>query len=120
MSSRISEHAPKFCTVYAVSKGKLSSMRPSDSEANENIKDDQIDKSYSAKSSSSNASVSQKGTNSTETDHLRNQSVYFGEGKEIINYFSGKSDNVTSDHASSLSETPTDLTSERQVTSLVI
>ncbi|KAM7499508.1 hypothetical protein LguiA_023922 [Lonicera macranthoides] len=114
LSSRISERAPKFCTVYAVSKGKLSSMRPSDSEANENIKDDQSDKSYSAKSSSSNASVSQTGTNSTETDHLRNQSVYFGEGKEIINYFPGKSDNVTSDQASSLSETPTDLTSERQ------
>lgn len=94
-------------------------MRPSDSEANENIKDDQSDKSYSAKSSSSNASVSQTGTNSTEADHLRNQSVDFEEGKEIINSFPGKSDNVTSYQASSLLETLTDLTSERQVTSLL-
>ncbi|XP_073119782.1 U-box domain-containing protein 35-like [Henckelia pumila] len=33
LSSRISECCPSFCTVYVVSKGKLSSVRPSDPEA---------------------------------------------------------------------------------------
>lgn len=28
MSSRISKQAPRFCNVYVVSKGKLSSVRP--------------------------------------------------------------------------------------------
>lgn len=34
LSSRISESTPSFCTIYAVSKGKLLSVRPSDSEIN--------------------------------------------------------------------------------------
>ncbi|KAK4431686.1 U-box domain-containing protein 52 [Sesamum alatum] len=33
LSSRISECCPSFCTVYVVSKGKLSAVRPSDPEA---------------------------------------------------------------------------------------
>lgn len=32
LSARISESIPSFCTVYAISKGKLSSLRASDSE----------------------------------------------------------------------------------------
>lgn len=34
LSSRISDSTPKFCTIYAVSKGKLLSVRPSDPEIN--------------------------------------------------------------------------------------
>ncbi|XP_055827030.1 U-box domain-containing protein 35-like isoform X2 [Solanum dulcamara] len=34
LSSRISDSTPSFCTIYAVSKGKLLSIRPSDSEIN--------------------------------------------------------------------------------------
>ncbi|KAA8539769.1 hypothetical protein F0562_026461 [Nyssa sinensis] len=52
LSSSISESTPKFCTVYAVSKGKLSSVRPSDSETNRSIKDDSSDTSCSSNSSS--------------------------------------------------------------------
>ncbi|KAK4480627.1 hypothetical protein RD792_013705 [Penstemon davidsonii] len=41
LSLKISEICPNFCTVYAVTKGKLSSMRPSDSETNSSsIRDD--------------------------------------------------------------------------------
>lgn len=56
MSSRISEQTPSFCTVYAVSKGKLSSMRPSDSGPVGSFKDDRSDTSCSTHSSSSHAS----------------------------------------------------------------
>ncbi|KAL8096033.1 U-box domain-containing protein 35-like isoform X2 [Apium graveolens] len=52
LSSKISEGTPSYCTVYAVSKGKLSSVRPSDSETSENLKDDMSDTSCSSGSSS--------------------------------------------------------------------
>ncbi|XP_057482582.1 U-box domain-containing protein 35-like [Actinidia eriantha] len=59
LSSKISECTPKFCTVYAVSKGKLSSLRPSDSETNGSIKDDSSETSFSTNDSSSYNSSSQ-------------------------------------------------------------
>ncbi|PSS33205.1 Serine/threonine-protein kinase [Actinidia chinensis var. chinensis] len=59
LSSKISECTPKFCTVYAVSKGKLSSLRPSDSETNGSIKDDRSETSFSTNDSSSYNSSSQ-------------------------------------------------------------
>ncbi|KAJ0856051.1 putative protein kinase RLK-Pelle-RLCK-IXb family [Helianthus annuus] len=40
LSSKISESIPSFCTVYAISKGKLSSLRASDSETIGSSKDD--------------------------------------------------------------------------------
>ncbi|GLT39851.1 hypothetical protein SLA2020_140180 [Shorea laevis] len=52
LSSRISVCTPSSCTVYAVSKGKLSSIRPSDVETNSSIKDD-CSEASSSKSSSS-------------------------------------------------------------------
>ncbi|KAK1392857.1 U-box domain-containing protein 35 [Heracleum sosnowskyi] len=52
LSSRISEGTPRFCTVYAVSRGKLSSVRPSDTETIKNVKDDMSDTSCSTSSSS--------------------------------------------------------------------
>ncbi|XP_017258655.1 U-box domain-containing protein 35 isoform X1 [Daucus carota subsp. sativus] len=52
LSSRISEGTPSYCTVYAISKGKLSSVRPSDSETSGNMKDDTSDTSCSTSSSS--------------------------------------------------------------------
>ncbi|KAH6820863.1 U-box domain-containing protein kinase family protein [Perilla frutescens var. hirtella] len=58
LSSKISEYCPTFCTVYAVSKGKLSSLRPSDSETNQSFRDDSSDTS-SIDNSSSNTSSSQ-------------------------------------------------------------
>ncbi|GKV17532.1 hypothetical protein SLEP1_g28025 [Rubroshorea leprosula] len=51
LSSRISVCTPSSCTVYAVSKGKLSSIRPSDVETNSSIKDD-CSETSSSKSSS--------------------------------------------------------------------
>ncbi|XP_062164279.1 U-box domain-containing protein 35-like [Alnus glutinosa] len=58
LSSRISKCTSTFCAVYAVSKGKLSSMRPANKETNGSIKDDCSVTSYSTKSSSSNTSSS--------------------------------------------------------------
>ncbi|XP_021686952.2 U-box domain-containing protein 35 isoform X2 [Hevea brasiliensis] len=60
LSSRISTCTPNFCTVYAVSKGKLSSIRPSDLETNGSIRDD------SSVTSSTNSSSSH--TLSLQTD----------------------------------------------------
>lgn len=60
LSSRIAECAPSFCTVYAVSKGKLSSVRQSFSETNESLKDDSSDSSTTQKSSYSRSSQSDK------------------------------------------------------------
>uniref|UniRef100_A0A5B6YIJ3 RING-type E3 ubiquitin transferase n=1 Tax=Davidia involucrata TaxID=16924 RepID=A0A5B6YIJ3_DAVIN len=59
LSSSISECTPRFCTVYAVSKGNLSSVRPSDLETNGSIKDDSSDTSCSTSNSSSYTSSSQ-------------------------------------------------------------
>uniref|UniRef100_A0A5B6YJP8 RING-type E3 ubiquitin transferase n=1 Tax=Davidia involucrata TaxID=16924 RepID=A0A5B6YJP8_DAVIN len=59
LSSRISEYTPRFCTVYAVSKGKLSSVRPSDSETNGSMKDNSSDTSCFTINSSSYTSSSQ-------------------------------------------------------------
>ncbi|OMO52195.1 hypothetical protein COLO4_37371 [Corchorus olitorius] len=59
LSSRISVCSPSFCTVYAVSKGKLSSIRPSDLETNGSTRDDCSEASFSSKSSTSYSSSSQ-------------------------------------------------------------
>ncbi|XP_068329315.1 U-box domain-containing protein 35-like [Pyrus communis] len=61
LSSKISACTPRFCTVYAVSKGKLSSVRASDAESVESVKDDNSD-TCSVCSSSSYTSSSQMGT----------------------------------------------------------
>ncbi|KAF5461826.1 hypothetical protein F2P56_017890 [Juglans regia] len=53
VSSRIAVCAPEFCTVYAVSKGKLSSIRPSSIETNGSIRDDSSETSCSTTNSSS-------------------------------------------------------------------
>ncbi|EXC20961.1 U-box domain-containing protein 35 [Morus notabilis] len=58
LSLKISARAPSFCTVYAVSKGKLSSIRPSDSETIGSSRDDNSD-TRSVVSEASNASSSQ-------------------------------------------------------------
>ncbi|KAK3033243.1 hypothetical protein RJ639_033123 [Escallonia herrerae] len=64
LSSRISERTPSFCTVYAVSKGKLLSMRPSDSETNGSVRDDFSNTS----SSSNNSSIYTSGSQTERTD----------------------------------------------------
>ncbi|WKA06552.1 hypothetical protein VitviT2T_024447 [Vitis vinifera] len=56
LSLRISECTPSFCTVYTVSKGQLSSVRPSDSDKNGSIKEDSSDASSTTSSSSHTSS----------------------------------------------------------------
>jgi hypothetical protein len=51
---------PRFCTVYAVSKGKLS-IRPSDMQIDESITDDTSEISFSSSSSSNYTSTTQAG-----------------------------------------------------------
>lgn len=60
LSPKISACTPGSCTVYAVSKGKLSSLRPADSQSVGTIKYDNSD-TCSISSSSSSASSSQTG-----------------------------------------------------------
>ncbi|CAJ2638536.1 unnamed protein product [Trifolium pratense] len=58
MSAKISVRTPRFCTVYAVSKGKLS-IRQSDMQTEGNIVDDTSETSFSSSSSSNYTSTSQ-------------------------------------------------------------
>ncbi|KAJ8772328.1 hypothetical protein K2173_027505 [Erythroxylum novogranatense] len=51
LSSKISVCSPSFCTIFAVSKGKLQSIRPSDSETNGNFRDDSSSVSSTATTS---------------------------------------------------------------------
>ncbi|CAI0449642.1 unnamed protein product [Linum tenue] len=55
LSSRISACAPRSCTVYVVSKGKLASLRPSDLDSNPSIADDSSVTSGPTTSDSSNS-----------------------------------------------------------------
>ncbi|XP_010448470.1 PREDICTED: U-box domain-containing protein 35-like [Camelina sativa] len=58
MCSAISALMPNFCTVYVVSKGKLSCVRPSDSDGNATIRDDGSERTDSSNGSSGPASDS--------------------------------------------------------------
>ncbi|KAK7322455.1 hypothetical protein VNO77_25836 [Canavalia gladiata] len=57
MSAKISGCTPRFCTVYATAKGKLS-IRPSDMQIDGNIVDDASETSFSSSSSSNYTSTS--------------------------------------------------------------
>ncbi|XP_055808932.1 U-box domain-containing protein 35-like [Solanum dulcamara] len=65
LSASISETAPTFCTVYAVSKGKLSSVRSSSTENNRFVIDDSSDTSSSSNNSTGHSFSSQ----AEKTDH---------------------------------------------------
>lgn len=60
MSAKISACTPRFCTIYATSKGKLS-IRPSDIPIEEKIIDDASETSFSSTSSSNYTSTSHTG-----------------------------------------------------------
>lgn len=64
LSSKISASTPSFCTVYAVSKGKLSSIRPADSETARSSKDDNSDACSTVSTSSYTSSLQ------TGNDHI--------------------------------------------------
>ncbi|XP_031281195.1 U-box domain-containing protein 35-like [Pistacia vera] len=76
LSSRISLCTPSFCTIYAVSKGKLSSIRPPHLATNKSIKDDCSDLSFSNNSSSSYSSSSPKDLHSVSSySHFHSPSL---------------------------------------------
>lgn len=77
LSSRISIRVPSFCTVYAVNKGKLSSVRPSDLDSIGNTKDDSSNTSCSNSCSSSHNSSSQTDLGSVVASysHFRSPSL---------------------------------------------
>ncbi|KAJ0100006.1 hypothetical protein Patl1_20723 [Pistacia atlantica] len=75
LSSRISLCTPSFCTIYAVSKGKLSSIRPPHLATNKSIKDD-CSYSFSNNSSSSYSSSSQTDLHSVSSySHFHSPSL---------------------------------------------
>uniref|UniRef100_A0A1J3I7R4 RING-type E3 ubiquitin transferase n=1 Tax=Noccaea caerulescens TaxID=107243 RepID=A0A1J3I7R4_NOCCA len=51
MSSLIATAVPRFCTVYVVSKGKLASVRPSDSDTSGSVRFERIERSSSTSES---------------------------------------------------------------------
>ncbi|XP_058084702.1 U-box domain-containing protein 35-like isoform X2 [Magnolia sinica] len=77
--SRISERVPSFCTVYVVSKGRLSSVRASTSETNESARDERSDSNLSTNSClSSTSSTQTECTNTTPSvnfSHFRSSSL---------------------------------------------
>ncbi|PON92411.1 Mitogen-activated protein kinase kinase kinase [Trema orientale] len=74
-STKISARAPNFCTVYAVSKGKLSSIRPPNLETVRSVSDDKSDAS-SIITNSSYASGSQTDIGSaTSSSNHRSSSL---------------------------------------------
>ncbi|KAE9465062.1 hypothetical protein C3L33_03059, partial [Rhododendron williamsianum] len=79
VSSEIAESIPKFCTVYAVAKGKLSALRPSVSETHGTIKEDNSETSSSTNDSSiQNTSSHPEWTESTMVasyTHFRSPSL---------------------------------------------
>ncbi|KAG5558302.1 hypothetical protein RHGRI_008283 [Rhododendron griersonianum] len=79
VSSEIAESIPKFCTVYAVAKGKLSALRPSVSETHGTIKEDISETSSSTNDSSiQNTSSHPEWTESTMVasyTHFRSPSL---------------------------------------------
>ncbi|KAF8008710.1 hypothetical protein BT93_K2384 [Corymbia citriodora subsp. variegata] len=86
LSSTISAGIPSFCTVYAISKGKLSSIRPSDMETNGNTKDDNSSQALSR--------ISQMFArpSSVDVNHLWSQSLGSEEGNgTITTHFSSSS-----------------------------
>ncbi|KAJ8632126.1 hypothetical protein MRB53_025462 [Persea americana] len=74
VSSRISGCIPSFCTVYIISKGRLSSVRTSTSDTDERTLDGRSDSNVSIKSSSSSTSSPQ--TEWTDTGSVSNHSFY--------------------------------------------
>ncbi|KAJ0228708.1 U box domain-containing protein [Hirschfeldia incana] len=54
MSSKIATAVPRFCTVYVVSKGKLASVRPSDSDASGTIRFERMERDSSTSDSTDN------------------------------------------------------------------
>lgn len=75
LSSKISESCPAFCNVYAVSKGKLSSLRPSDSETIQSFRDDSSDTSCSTENSSSHSLSSIADSTDGSFFHFRSASL---------------------------------------------
>ncbi|KAL8049932.1 hypothetical protein ABFX02_06G051100 [Erythranthe guttata] len=79
LSLKISESCPSFCTVYVVYKGKLSSLRPSDSEGNISFRDDSSETTCSSSDNNSSSYTSSSRTDcTTDQDsvaHFRSASL---------------------------------------------
>ncbi|KAI3800067.1 hypothetical protein L1987_35375 [Smallanthus sonchifolius] len=76
LSSKISESIPSFCTVYAISKGKLSSLRASDSETIASSKDDGNSSDSSSITNSSSLATSSR-TEWTDQGSATSYSQFF-------------------------------------------
>ncbi|KAD7480357.1 hypothetical protein E3N88_03493 [Mikania micrantha] len=76
LSSRISESIPSFCTVYAISKGKLTSLRASDSETIGSSKDDTNSSDSSSITNSSSFATSSR-TEWTDQGSATSYSQFF-------------------------------------------
>jgi len=75
MSAKISVCTTRFCTVYAVSKGKLL-IRPSDVQIDESITDDTSEISFSSSSSSNYTSTTQTGKKKGSFEKLWLKRIY--------------------------------------------
>lgn len=76
LSSKISGGCPPFCTVYAVSKGKLSSLRPSDSKSIRSMRDDGSDAScFTRNSSSSQTELTDRSSSIGSVSQIRSSSL---------------------------------------------
>ncbi|KFK29004.1 hypothetical protein AALP_AA7G076800 [Arabis alpina] len=83
MCSAISASMPNFCTVYVVSKGKLSCVRPSDSDGNATIRNDGSERTDSSSGSSGPSSGSTDGKSSSHNSQSRALSL---PGRRLQNF----------------------------------
>ncbi|KAF5731047.1 U-box domain-containing protein 35-like [Tripterygium wilfordii] len=122
MSSRISACSPNFCTVYAISKGKLSSVRPSDLKIDASIEDDSSETSCSVNSSSSYTSSSQTELVSVGSySHFHSPSLPMQRFHALSainqNLLHSRASSIDANHSRNLS---LDIEEERDTTSLCV
>ena len=70
MSSMIATAVPRFCTVYVVSKGKLASVRPSDSESSGTIRFERMERDSSTSGSPDSPSPRVPSSNNHEIANM--------------------------------------------------
>ncbi|KAK9060980.1 hypothetical protein SSX86_018160 [Deinandra increscens subsp. villosa] len=105
LSSRISESIPSFCTVYAISKGKLSSLRASDSETIGSSKDESNSSDSSSITNSSSLATSSQ-TEWTDQGSATSYSQFFSNSLQKPHFEAFSSINRTLQTETSSLESP--------------
>ncbi|KAL6005088.1 hypothetical protein ACLOJK_005649 [Asimina triloba] len=94
--ARISACIPSFCTVYVVSKGSLSSVRPSTSDTNQSIQTERSDSNLSADSRPSSGSSSQTGTD-LSASYVKSEEAAVSKKATTVDTFHSRSQSLSTE-----------------------